>query len=184
MAISSAPVTSGSIPTPLPRTAGIRRAVVPAGRAGWGRTRSRSDHNVLAHPQDQRPGCVPAFITSSNFLLSRTLTSRAPVGERATAAPSFFPRPSITRGAARSALRWISLGPAQVWGDSSGVGQTLAELRPLDVQHPASPDLDLRSHRVRPRLELSCSASAGCDDFLDPGRHQRHRRLRRPGRHV
>ena len=76
----------------------------------------------------------PRFTTSSNFVLSRTLTSRD-AGSRAgrQLVPSSCLKRSTTAGVGKSACR--STCPRalrRIWADSSGVGKFVARVRPVD----------------------------------------------------
>lgn len=75
----------------------------------------------------------PRFTTSSNFLLSRTLTSREPVREDGDSGAFILPQ---TLNNLRSREIGVSLDLSralrQIWSDSSGVGRAVARVRPVD----------------------------------------------------
>jgi hypothetical protein len=75
----------------------------------------------------------PRFTTSSNFILSRTLTSRSPVQEDGDSGAFVLPQ---TLNNARTRDIGVSLDLSRafrrLWGDSSGVGRAVARVRPLD----------------------------------------------------
>jgi hypothetical protein len=78
----------------------------------------------------------PRFNTTSNFVLSRTLTSRAPVQEDGDSGAFVLPQ---TLNNARSREIGLSLDLSrflrQMWGDSSGVGRAVARIRPVDLSN-------------------------------------------------
>jgi len=75
----------------------------------------------------------PRFTTSSNFLLSRTLTSRSPVQVDGDSGAFILPQ---TLNNARVRDIGLSVDPSralrQLWGDSSVVGRAVARVRPVD----------------------------------------------------
>ncbi|HJR15522.1 MAG TPA: cell surface protein SprA [Gemmatimonadales bacterium] len=75
----------------------------------------------------------PRFSTSSNFLLSRTLSSREPVRENGDSGAFILPQ---TLNNSRSREIGVSLDLSRairrIWSDSSGVGKAVARVRPLD----------------------------------------------------
>jgi hypothetical protein len=75
----------------------------------------------------------PRFSTSSNFILSRTLTSRSPVQVDVDSGAFVLPQ---TLNNARVRDIGVSLDVSrafrQLWGDSSGIGRAVARVRPLD----------------------------------------------------
>jgi hypothetical protein len=75
----------------------------------------------------------PRFTTSSNFLLSRTLTSRSPVQEDGDSGAFILPQ-TLNNSRARDIGVSVDLSRAlrQLWGDSSGVGRAVARVRPVD----------------------------------------------------
>jgi hypothetical protein len=75
----------------------------------------------------------PRFTTSSSFLLSRTLTSRAPVQVDGDSGAFILPQ-TLNNSRLRDIGVSVDLSRAirQLWGDSSGVGKALARIRPFD----------------------------------------------------
>jgi hypothetical protein len=75
----------------------------------------------------------PRFTTSSNFLLSRTLTSRSPVQEDGDSGAFILPQ-TLNNSRARDIGVSLDLSRAlrQLWGDSSGVGRAVTRVRPVD----------------------------------------------------
>ncbi|HEX6435047.1 MAG TPA: hypothetical protein VFZ87_12425, partial [Gemmatimonadales bacterium] len=76
----------------------------------------------------------PRFTTSSNFLLSRTLSSRAPVQAEGDSGAFILPQ---TLNNTRARDVGVSLDLSRLlrglWGQESGVAKALARVRPLDV---------------------------------------------------
>lgn len=75
----------------------------------------------------------PRFTTSSNFLLSRTLTSRAPVQADGDSGAFILPQ-TLNNARVRDIGVSVDLSRAlrQLWGDSSRVGRAVARIRPVD----------------------------------------------------
>jgi hypothetical protein len=75
----------------------------------------------------------PRFTTSSNFLLSRTLTSRSPVQADGDSGAFILPQ-TLNNGRVRDIGVSVDLSRAlrQLWGDSSRVGRAVARVRPVD----------------------------------------------------
>ncbi|MBA3445480.1 MAG: cell surface protein SprA [Gemmatimonadales bacterium] len=75
----------------------------------------------------------PRFTTSSNFLLSRTLTSRDPVREDGDSGVFILPQ-TLNNSRSRDIGVSLDLSRAlrQIWSDSSGLGKAVARVRPLD----------------------------------------------------
>jgi hypothetical protein len=75
----------------------------------------------------------PRFSTSSNFLLSRTLTSRPPVQADGDSGAFILPQ-TLNNSRSRDIGISVDLARAlrQVSGDSSGLAKTFARLRPVD----------------------------------------------------
>ncbi len=77
----------------------------------------------------------PRFITSSSFLLSRTLTSRPLVREDGDSSGAFILPATLNNSRLREVGASVDLARAlrQVLGDSSGVGKAVARIRPFDL---------------------------------------------------
>jgi hypothetical protein len=75
----------------------------------------------------------PRFTTSSNFVLSRTLTSRDPVRADGDSGAFILPQ-TLNNSRTREIGVSLDLSRAlrQIWSDSSGVGKAVARVRPLD----------------------------------------------------
>lgn len=75
----------------------------------------------------------PRFTTSSNFLLSRTLSSRLPVQVDGDSGAFVLPQ-TLNNGRNREIGASLDLSRMmrQIWGDSSLVGKAVARLRPVD----------------------------------------------------
>jgi hypothetical protein len=75
----------------------------------------------------------PRFTTSSNFLLSRTLSSREPVQADGDSGSFILPQTlNNSRGREIGVSLDLSRALRGIWGDSSGVGRAVARLRPVD----------------------------------------------------
>jgi hypothetical protein len=76
----------------------------------------------------------PRFSTSSNFILSRTLTSRAPVQADGDSGAFILPQ-TLNNSRVRDIGVSVDLGRVlrQIWGDSSGLGKAVARVRPVDL---------------------------------------------------
>jgi hypothetical protein len=75
----------------------------------------------------------PRFTTSSNFLLSRTLTSRSPIQADGDSGAFILPQ-TLNNARVRDIGVSVDLSRAllQLWGDSSGVGRAVGRVRPVD----------------------------------------------------
>ena len=75
----------------------------------------------------------PRFTTSSNFILSRTLTSRSPVRENGDSGALILPQ-TLNNARAREIGVSLDLSRAlrQIWGDSSTIGRVVTRIRPID----------------------------------------------------
>jgi hypothetical protein len=75
----------------------------------------------------------PRFTTSSNFLLSRTLTSRAPIQADLDSGAFILPQ-TLNNSRSRDIGVSVDLARAlrQLWGDSSSLGKAFARVRPVD----------------------------------------------------
>jgi hypothetical protein len=75
----------------------------------------------------------PRYTTTSNFLLARTLTSRAPVQEDGDSGAFVLPQ-TLNNARARDIGVALDLSRLfrQLWGDSSKVGRAVARFRPVD----------------------------------------------------
>ncbi|HEU5303274.1 MAG TPA: hypothetical protein VFU40_01410, partial [Gemmatimonadales bacterium] len=75
----------------------------------------------------------PRFSSSSNFLLSRTLSSRSPIQVDGDSGAFILPQTlNNSRGREIGVSLDLSRAMRQLWGDSSGVGKAVARLRPID----------------------------------------------------
>ena len=96
--------------------------------------RDRSVTTALALTPRVSSWLRPRFSTSSNFILSRTLSSREPVREFSDSGAFILPQ-TLNNSRTRDLGVSLDLGRAlrQAWGDSSGIGSAVARVRPLDV---------------------------------------------------
>ena len=75
----------------------------------------------------------PRFTTSSNFVLSRTLTSRDPVREDGDSGAFILPQTlNNLRGREIGISLDLSRAMRRIWSDSSGIGKAVARVRPVD----------------------------------------------------
>ncbi len=112
----------------------------------------------------------PRFSTNSNFVLSRSLTSRNPVQiDGDTAGAYILPQ---TLNNARTRLIGATLEPAtlvrRIFGDSSAISRYMARLQPVDgqISHTFTSTYDLAT--FDPGLGYQLGAG-GLDDFLTQG---------------
>ena len=126
----------------------------------------------------------PRYSTSSNFLLSRTLTSRAPIQEDGDSGAFVLPQ---TLNNSRSRDIGVSVDLArllrQVSGDSGGVGKAFARVRPVDfttrLARGSTYDLNVFDPDLGFMLGLG-----GLDDFLSHEGRERSGRYRDPLQHT
>jgi hypothetical protein len=108
----------------------------------------------------------PRFTTSSNFLLSRTLSTRPPIQEDGDSGAFILPQ-TLNNSRVRDLGMSLDLSRAlrQLWGDSSGVGRAVARIRPVDLStrltRSSTYDLNVFDPNVGFMLALG-----GRDDFL------------------
>lgn len=108
----------------------------------------------------------PRFTTSSNFLLSRTLTSRAPVQADEDTGAFILPQ-TLNNSRVRDIGLSVDLSRAlrQLWGDSSGVGKAVARVRPFDISTKLSRSSTFDLNVFDPSLGFMLGLG-GLDDFL------------------
>ena len=108
----------------------------------------------------------PRYSTSSSFLLSRTLTSRAPIQEDGDSGAFVLPQ---TLNNSRSRDIGVSVDLArllhQVSGDSGGVGKAFARVRPLDYTTRLARGSTYDLNVFEPDLGFMLGFG-GLDDFL------------------
>jgi hypothetical protein len=76
----------------------------------------------------------PRFSSSSNFVLSRTLSSRPPVRLDGDSGAFILPQTlNNNRGREMGVSVDLSRALRQLWGDSSGFAKAIARIRPVDV---------------------------------------------------
>ena len=77
----------------------------------------------------------PRYVTSSNFVLSRSLTSRQPIREDGDSAGAYILPQTLNNSRLQEVGAAIEIGRlgARLAGDSSGIGRALRRLRPLDI---------------------------------------------------
>jgi hypothetical protein len=108
----------------------------------------------------------PRFTSTSNFVLSRTLTSRDPV--RAEGDSGAFILPQTLNNARNNEIGVsLDLGRAlrQIWSDSSGVGKAVARVRPIDFSTRLGRSSTYDLTAFEPDLGFML-ALGGRDDFL------------------
>jgi hypothetical protein len=108
----------------------------------------------------------PRFTTSSNFLLSRTLSSRSPVQVDGDSGAFILPQ-TLNNGRGREIGVSLDLSRALrgIWGDSSGVGKAVARLRPLDFSSRLSRSSTFDLTAFEPGLGFMLGLG-GRDQFL------------------
>jgi hypothetical protein len=108
----------------------------------------------------------PRFTTSSNFLLSRTLTSRSPVQADGDSGAFILPQ-TLNSLRGRDIGVSVDLGRAlrQLWGNSSGIGKALARVRPVDFSSKLSRSTTFDLSAFDPGLAFMLGLG-GRQDFL------------------
>jgi hypothetical protein len=108
----------------------------------------------------------PRFTTSSNFVLSRTLTSRAPVQVDEDAGAFILPQ-TLNNARLRDIGVSLDLSRAlrQIWGDSSGVGRAVGRIRPVDFSTKLTRTSTYDLSAFDPGLGFMLGLG-GRDDFL------------------
>ena len=118
--------------------------------------RDRSVVTALALTPGLASWLRPRFISTSSFVLSRTLNSREPVQTDGDSGAFILPQ---TVNNARTNELGASIDFARglrlLTGDSSFLGKAMARVRPIEREHPPDPHLRLRPERVRPRPGVS-----------------------------
>jgi len=108
----------------------------------------------------------PRFLSSSNFLLSRTLSSRPPVRVDEDSGAFILPQ-TLNNTRTNELGAGVDFGRAlrQLFGDSSGAGKALGRIRPLDIStrltRTSTYDLSAFDPNVSYQLALG-----GLDQFL------------------
>jgi hypothetical protein len=108
----------------------------------------------------------PRFTTSSNFVLSRTLTSRSPVQEDGDSGAFVLPQ-TLNNSRIRDIGISLDLARAfkQLSGDSSGVGRAFARVRPIDFSTRLTRTSTFDLSAFDPGLGFMLGMG-GRDDFL------------------
>jgi hypothetical protein len=108
----------------------------------------------------------PRFTTSSNFLLSRTLTSRAPVQVDGDSGAFILPQ-TLNNTRVRDIGVSVDFARAlrQLWGDSSGIGKAVARVRPVDLSTRLSRSSTFDLNAFDPDLSFMLGLG-GLDRFL------------------
>ncbi|MEP6573131.1 MAG: cell surface protein SprA [Gemmatimonadota bacterium] len=108
----------------------------------------------------------PRFITGSNFLLSRSLTSRAPIRLDGDSGAFILPQ-TLNNGRNRELGASVDLSRllGQIFGDSSLLGRSTRRLRPLDVANRSSRTSIFDLAAFTPDLGYQL-ALGGLDQFL------------------
>ncbi len=130
--------------------------------------RDRSITSVVALTPQLASWLRPRATTTSNFALSRSLTSRNPVRvDGDTAGAYILPQ---TLNNARTNELGLTLEPAvlaqRIFGDTSGVARTLARVRPIDASwsHSYQSTFDLAAFQPGTGYQL---ALGGLGDYLE-----------------
>ena len=108
----------------------------------------------------------PRFVTTSSFLLYRTITSRTPVQVDGDSGAFVLPQTlNNSRGRELGVSLDLSRALRQLWGDSSKVGKWVARVRPVDfsTQQGRTSTYDLSA--FDPDLGFMLGLG-GLDDFL------------------
>jgi len=108
----------------------------------------------------------PRFTTSSNFLLSRTLSSRLPVQADGDSGAFILPQ-TLNNGRSREIGVSLDLSRVirQLWGDTSRVGKAVARLRPVDFSSKLSRSSTFDLTAFNPDLGFMLGLG-GRDQFL------------------
>ncbi len=109
----------------------------------------------------------PRYLTTSNFVLSRSLTSRQPIREDGDTAGAFILPQTLNSSRMREVGAGLEVGRlvAMAVGDSSGAGRALRRLRPFDVSDRLTRNgtFDLAAFDPSLRFQLGLG---GLDRFL------------------
>jgi hypothetical protein len=108
----------------------------------------------------------PRFTTSSNFILSRYLTSRSPVQEDGDSGAFILPQ-TLNTNRARDIGLSVDLGGAlrQLWGSDSGVARLVARVRPVDFSSKLNRTATFDLSAFNPDLGFMLGLG-GREDFL------------------
>ncbi len=109
----------------------------------------------------------PRFLTTSSFVLSRTLTSRSPIREDGDTAGAFILPQTLNNSRSNEAGAALELGLvlSRLAGDSNGVGRALRRIRPFDVSQRLTRNATFDLAAFNPNLGFQL-ALGGLDDFL------------------
>jgi hypothetical protein len=109
----------------------------------------------------------PRFTTTSNFLLSRTLSSRSPVQEEGDSGAFILPQ-TLNNARARDIGLSVDLARVlqQIWGDSSGVTKAVARVRPFDLSSRLTRTSTFDLNVFEPSLGFMLGLG-GLDNFLN-----------------
>jgi hypothetical protein len=109
----------------------------------------------------------PRFTTSSNFLLSRTLSSRSPVRADGDSGAFILPQ---TLNNTRSRDVGVSFDLARlmrgIWGQNSGIAKAVARVRPLDIGNRLTRSSTFDLNVFNPSLGFMLGLG-GLDRFLN-----------------
>ncbi len=109
----------------------------------------------------------PRYLTTSNFVLSRSLTSRQPIREDGDTAGAFILPQTLNNSRLREVGAAFEVGRlvARLAGDSSRLGQGLRRLRPLDISDRLTRNATFDLAAFDPSLGFQL-ALGGLDRFL------------------
>jgi motility/secretion related protein SprA len=109
----------------------------------------------------------PRFLTSSSFILSRTLTSREPVRAEGDSGAFILPQTLNNSRMNEAGIAVdISRGLRLLAGDSSGLGKAVARVRPLDLSTRITRTSTFDLTAFDPSLKYQL-ALGGLEDFLN-----------------
>jgi len=109
----------------------------------------------------------PRFITTSSFVLSRTLTSRNPIREDGDTAGAFILPQTLNNSRTNETGAALELGLllSRLAGDSTGLGRALRRIRPFDVSDRLTRNATFDLAAFDPSLGFQL-ALGGLDRFL------------------
>jgi hypothetical protein len=109
----------------------------------------------------------PRFLTTSSFVLSRTLTSRSPIREDGDTAGAFILPQTLNNSRTNEAGVALELGQllSRLAGDSTGLGRALRRIRPFDVSNRLTRNATFDLAAFNPNLGFQL-ALGGLEKFL------------------
>jgi len=109
----------------------------------------------------------PRFITTSSFVLSRTLTSRTPIREDGDTAGAFILPQTLNNSRSNEVGAALEMGQllSRLAGDSSSLGRTFRRIRPFDISDRLTRNATFDLAAFSPSLGFQLGLG-GLDDFL------------------